>query len=331
MLDEKQIKQLSQIGMRGAFGQLMFSYAKEDDNIIVVSADLGITSGLTAIMDNLPEQFINVGIAEQNMIGISTGLSMKGFRVFATSFAPFATARCCEQIRVNLGEMGEPVVVVGIASGFEIEQFGNSHYGYDDISYMRAISGLTILSPADTTELAKVIEALNSYRFPVYLRLTRTTRRGLVYKKDFEYEIGKANIIKDSSDVVIVATGSMVATAMRVSERIEAEVGISCGVIDMHTIKPLDEECLKMAAARNRLMITLEEHNRIGGLGSAVSEVVVQYENRTLVYCIGVPDKHPVVGDYDYCISAYGLDVDSVKDDIMNKWLMMDTGDRCVF
>lgn len=323
MLDNRQIRQLSQIGMRGAFGQLMFSMAKEDERIMVLSADLGNTSGLTGIMDNLPNQFLNIGIAEQNMIGVATGLSLKGYRVFVTSFAPFATARCCEQIRVNLGEMGIPVVVVGIASGFEIEQFGNSHYGYDDIAFMRPISGLTILSPADTTELAKMLEKLREYERPVYLRLTKTSRKDLVYKEDFDYHIGKAYVLKESEDISLIATGNMVSTAMKVADRIEALLDISCGVVDMHTLKPIDDECIRRIASDNRLIVTLEEHSTIGGLGSAVAEVISTNNKNAKLQCIGVPDIHPYVGDYNYLIKSYGLDEDSITDTILLEWKSM--------
>ena len=320
MLDNKSIRQLSQVGMRGAFGQLMYDTAKRNPDIMIISADLGMTSGLSQCMREIPDQFLNVGIAEQNMIGVATGLSLKGCRVICTSFAPFATARCLEQIRVNLGEMKVPVIVVGIASGFDIEQFGNSHYGFDDISYMRAISGMTILSPADTTELAKMMDTLFDYRKPVYLRLTRTSRKNLVYTDDSDYRMGKAQLLKDIGDITIIATGSMVHTALAASKDIEEQIGIACGVIDFHTIKPADKEIIRSIAQKSRLLVTLEEHNRIGGLGTVVAEVMSSCRHDCILHRIGVPDEHPFVGDYEYLMKSYGLDKESVVNSICQRW-----------
>lgn len=320
MLDKKCIRQFSQIGMRGTFGQCMFEMAQGNPDIMVISADLGMTSGLSQYMDKLPKQFLNIGIAEQNMIGVATGLALKGYRVFATSFAPFATARCLEQIRNNLGEMKVPVVVVGIASGFEIEQFGNSHYGYDDISYMRTISGITVLSPADTTELAYMLYEISRYDKPVYLRLTKASRKSLIYKDEFNYKIGRANIIKDLGEITIISTGSMVSTSVYVSEEIEESCGIKCGVVDMHTIKPVDEITIKNAADKSRLLVTLEEHMCVGGIGSVVAEIVASQPHNCCLRAIGVTDEHPYVGDYDYLMKSYGLDKDSVVESIIKTW-----------
>ncbi len=306
--------------MRGTLGQVLLELAQNNPEIIVISADLGMTSGLSQYMDKLPEQFLNVGIAEQNMIGIATGLALKGYRVFATSFAPFATARCLDQIRVNLGDMKIPVTVVGIASGFEIEQFGNSHYGYDDISYMRPISEMTVLSPADTTELASALSELVEYDKPAYLRLTKMTRRGLIYKESYDYKIGKANILKEIGEITIIATGSIVYTAMQASKDIENEIGLKCGVIDLHTIKPIDKETLTEVAAISKLIVTLEEHICIGGLGSAVAEIIVETPHKCTLQSIGVPDIHPYIGDYDYLMKTYCLNKDAVVDRILTKW-----------
>lgn len=287
---------------------------------MIVSADLGVTSGFSKYIAEYPEQYLNVGIAEQNMIGIATGLTLKGYQTYVTSFAPFATARCLEQIKVNMGEMKVPVVVVGIASGFEMEYFGNSHYGYDDIAFTRTISDLTILCPADTTELVKMLDTLQTYHKPVYLRLTRTSRKALVYKEDFQYQIGKANILKKLGDITIFATGSIVSIALAVAEKIEKEKGISCGVIDMHTIKPIDQEVIKTACNRSCLIVTLEEHNMIGGLGSAVAEISSSYKNDSSLLFIGVGDIHNHVGDYEYMLKAYGLDEAAVIERIIQRW-----------
>jgi transketolase len=320
MIEEKMIKQWARLGMRGTMGQFLWEEAEHNKKLMLISADLGVTSGFSKFMNDYPEQFLNVGIAEQNMIGVATGLSLKGFRTFVTSFAPFATARCCEQIKVNLGEMKTPVTIVGIASGFEMEYFGNSHYGYDDIAMMRSISELTILCPADAAELVKMLDILMTYNKPVYLRLTKISKKKLVYKHDFEYRIGKANILKNAGDITIIATGSIVSTAKSVAEKIENERKISCGLIDIHTIKPLDIETIYKVCKESRLIVTLEEHNTIGGLGTSVAEVCASFRNQAELLVIGVPEKHSHVGDYDYLMRAYGLDMETVFNKIMERW-----------
>lgn len=320
MIDEKLIKQWSRSGMRGTMGQYFLEEAKKNKCLMLVSADLGVTSGFSKFMAEYPEQYVNVGIAEQNMIGVATGLTLKGYKTYVTSFAPFATARCLEQIKVDMGEMKVPVVVVGIASGFEMEYFGNSHYGYDDIAFTRSISDLTILCPADTTELVKMLEVLNTYSKPVYLRLTKTSRKSMVYKEDFKYLIGKANVLKEIGEITIIATGSIVSVALAVADKIEREQHISCGVVDMHTIKPIDQDVIRSICDISNLMVTLEEHNKIGGLGSAIAEVHSTYENSIPQLFLGVEDLHNHIGDYEYLLGAYGLDEENVTKKIVERW-----------
>jgi transketolase len=211
------------------------------------------------------------------------------------------------------------MTVVGIASGFEMEYFGNSHYGYDDIACMRSISRLTILCPADTTELVKMLDELMERDMPVYLRLTKMSRKAVVYKNDFDYRIGKANILKPLGNVTIIATGSITSIALEVAERLEDEKKIKCGVVDMHTIKPLDEEVIRAACEKGSLIVTLEEHNIIGGLGSAVAEVCASYKQCAELLAIGVPDVHTHVGDYNFMLKSYGLDAESVFERIVEK------------
>lgn len=294
--------------------------AQNNNDLMILSADLGITSGLSKYIEKFPEKFLNVGIAEQNMIGVATGMSIKGYRVFATSFAPFATARCLEQIKVNMGEMKIPIVIVGIASGFEMEYFGNSHYGYDDIASVRSISGLTILSPADTTELAMMLEILKTYISPIYLRLTKTSKKDLIYHEDFKFQIGKFNVLKPYGKITILATGSIVSTALKVANRIEQENFIKCGVVDAHTIKPIDIDTIKEINTCSNLIVSLEEHNIIGGLGSAISEILSSIGISAHLLMIGINDIHNHIGDYDFMIKSYELDSDSVYKKIISKW-----------
>ena len=274
----------SKMGSRAVYGLALMELARERNDFYVVTADLAASSGLARFVTEFPERFVNVGIAEQNLIGVASGLAKDGSPVFASSFAPFITMRACEQVRMNMGYMHLNVKTVGLGAGLVLGYLGNSHYGIEDVSVMRCIPGMTIVSPADGMEIFKAVEAIEDYVGPVYLRLTGGPGIPIVYNQDFEFKIGKANILRDGRDVAIVATGTMVHCAIEASN-ILADSGIECTVVDMHTIKPLDEKCLD-ELLKHKLMVTIEEHTVIGGLGSAVLEYIGSKREKPPVLCI---------------------------------------------
>ena len=253
-----------------------------------------------------PLNVINVGIAEQNMIGIAAGLANEGNVVFTSSFAPFASLRCFEQIRNQLGYMNLNVKVVGILSGFSGGSVGNTHYGLEDLALMRTIPNMTVLSPADCTETVKAVQAAAEHVGPVYIRLTGVPGQPPVYKEDYEYKIGKAIVHSEGNDVAIIATGTMVYEALRASRALTKKE-ISATVVDMHTIKPLDTELLDKIFKTHKLIITVEEHSRIGGLGAAVAEFKAGYSNAPKQIIMGIPDEFLKAGDYTYMLNKCGL------------------------
>jgi len=307
----------SKLGARGTFGSAILELAKSRENFFVLSADLCNSSGLDRFKTMYPERFINMGIAEQNMIGVAAGLAKDGTPVFATSFAPFISLRAAEQIRMNLGYMKLNVKAVGIGSGLSMAYLGSSHYGLEDVSIMRAIPNMAVLSPADGAEIVKTVFAAADYPYPVYIRLTGGANNPVVYKEDYVFEIGRAVKLQEGEDIGIIATGTMVYQSLKASE-ILRENGISATVIDMHTIKPLDTQIID-EIMNHKLIVTVEEHSVIGGLGSAVSEYLSQKLKHPPHLIIGIEDFFPKAGDYQYLLEQCGLTPRQITDKILSK------------
>jgi transketolase len=300
------------MGIRATYGQALSGYAAENPNVIAVSADLGRSSGLDRFSKEYPNQFINTGIAEQNMVGVAAGLARSGFDVFASTFAPFASMRASEQVRMNMGYMEEPVKLVALGSGFAMGFLGNSHYGLEDLAVMRVIPGLTIVSPADCAEIYKTLEACIGYPKPVYIRLTGAVNCPIVYEEDYDFELGKAVWIKPAADITIISAGTTVGHCLQAANAL-AEEGLAIGVLNMHTIKPLDKEALAHAAALSSTLIVVEEHMRTGGLGSAVLEHFAEVGApgcRVVIH--GIPDRYGKTGTYPYMLKISDLDADGI-------------------
>jgi transketolase len=305
-INQANARQWSRIGSRGVFGQAILAMAESNPEMMVLSADLGNSSGLDRFKKTFPQQFLNTGIAEQNMIGIAAGLAKEGYNVFATSFAPFITMRAAEQVRMNLGYMGLNVKAVGIGSGVSMAFLGNSHYGIEDAAVMRSIPNLTVVSPADCAEIFKTVDAAMRFKGPMYIRLTGAVGNPPVYFEDYDFEIGKAIFLNQPADITFVATGSMVHESLEAA-KILREEGISAGVVNMHTIKPLDTVALDEIFLRSKVVVTIEEHSVIGGLGSAVSEYKAALRNSPPQLILGLPDQFDVSGDYKFLLDFHGL------------------------
>lgn len=299
-------RQWSRLGSRGVFGQAILALAETKQNMMVLSADLGNSSGLARFKNTYPERFLNVGIAEQNMIGIAAGLAKEDFVVFATSFAPFIAMRASEQIRMNMGYMKLNVKAVAIGSGVSMAFLGNSHFGIEDASVMRSIPNITVVSPADCAEIVKTVFAAADYVGPMYIRLTGAVNNPVVYKEDYDFEIGKAITLREGSDITIIANGTMVYESLEAANLLGAQ-GISVRVINMHTIKPLDTKVIDTAVKSSKLIVTVEEQSVIGGLGGAVAEYKTSLRNAPPQLIIGLPDTFGETGDYRYLLEKYGL------------------------
>jgi len=302
----KENKQWSRLGSRATYGQAILMLAEKLENLMVLSADLGNSSGLDRFKATYPDKFLNIGIAEQNMIGVAAGLAKEGSVVFASSFAPFITMRAAEQVRMNMGYMDLNIKTVAIGSGVSMSFLGNSHFGLEDAAIMRSIPNMTVVSPADCAEIVKTVFAAAEYPHPMYIRLTGAVGFPVVYEDDYDFQIGKAVEIKNGTDVSIVATGSMVYESLEAAKILE-EVGISVSVLNMHTIKPLDTDALDILIKKGKTIFTIEEHSITGGLGSAVAEYVSSIPNSPVVNRIGLPDEFVITAEYRYILEKYGL------------------------
>jgi transketolase len=302
----KENKQWSRLGSRATYGQAILMLAEKLDNLMVLSADLGNSSGLDRFKATYPDKFLNIGIAEQNMIGVAAGLAKEGSVVFASSFAPFITMRAAEQVRMNMGYMDLNIKTVAIGSGVSMSFLGNSHFGLEDAAIMRSIPNMTVVSPADCAEIVKTVFAAAEYSHPMYIRLTGAVGFPVVYEDDYDFQIGKAVEIKAGTDVSIVATGSMVYESLEAAKILQ-EVGISVSVLNMHTIKPIDTNALDNLINKGKIIFTIEEHSITGGLGSAVAEYVSSIPNSPVLNRIGLPDEFVITAEYRYILEKYGL------------------------
>ena len=294
---------------RKVFTETILELAKKNPDIIVLATDSRGSVTLNEYADTLPEQFIEIGIAEQNMVGVSAGLACGGLKPFACAPACFLSARSFEQIKVDLAYSNTNVKLIGISGGVSYGALGTSHHSLQDIAMMRATAGMTVILPCDNTQTRQLTEALVNFEGPVFVRMGRGAVED-VYDSPVPFKIGKANIIKEGSDVTIIATGETVIIAKKAGIKLAKE-GISARVIDMHTIKPLDNSIILEAARKTGCIVTIEEHYAKGGLGGAVAELLAE-NNPVPMRILGIADEQTVTGNSAEVFKHYGLTVDNL-------------------
>tara|TARA_Y100000992_G_scaffold299749_1_gene267051 strand:+ start:296 stop:1258 length:963 start_codon:yes stop_codon:yes gene_type:complete len=313
-INKNKIKTWSTIGQRATFGLLAYEIANNIRDLVVLTCDVSTSAGLDRFRKNYPEKFIELGISEQNMIGVAAALANENHKVITTSFAPFQTMRCCEQIKVNLGYMKQKISMVGLASGLVLGPLGYTHCCIEDIGVLRSIPNLTIISPADGLELAKALIASLNHSQSTYIRLTGSSNTPIIYNKNYNFKIGKSVILRKGKDIAIFATGSMIKTALDVSTRLEKQ-NISTAVINVHTIKPFDKSIIKKYL-KAKLFISIEEHNIIGGLGSALSDEASKIGKTPKHIYFGINNEYQYHGEYKYLLDKYGLTTDKIVNKI---------------
>jgi len=260
------------VAMREAFGKALLEMGRINKDIVVLDADLASSTKITYFAEEFPERFFQCGIAEQNMIGVAAGLAACGKIPFAASFAVFVSRRPADQVAISVAYPGLNVKIIGAYTGLFNGRTGASHMAVEDISIMRAIPGIIVIDPADAVETAGAVRAIAEYEGPVYMRETRDGWPD-VFDDDYRFEIGKASEVRNGDDVSIIAAGVMTSEAITASKKLKEE-GIGARVINMSTIKPIDEEAIIKAASETGAIVTVENHNIYGGLGSAVAEVL---------------------------------------------------------
>ena len=316
--NKRNMRTWSLLGPSGAHGTAALELAETNPDVVMLTADLCFFSGLERFKAAYPDKLYNLGIAEQNMIGVAAGLAKEGFIPFANTYASFCASRCADQVRVNMSYMNLPIKLVGLTAGYGAGILGATHVSIEDVALMRALPNITVISPADCTEIIKAILAAAKTSDPTYIRLTGPMNTPIVYKEDYDFEIGKAVKIQEGEDVCIIATGSMVSQAMKAAKLLEAE-GISCSILNIHTIKPIDNGAILEANERHKLIVTAEEHSIIGGLYGAVAETLCKEGAHKPVLPIGINDLFVHAGSYNYQVQESGLAAETMKEKIVNK------------
>ena len=295
---------------RESFGEAVTALAAENPNIVVLDADLAEATKTGIFKKKYPERFFDCGIAEQNMIGIAAGLATCGKIPFAASFAMFAAGRAFEQVRNSVGYPHLNVKIAGSHAGISVGEDGATHQCCEDIALMRTIPGMVILNPADHYEMQAAVKAAAEYVGPVYIRLGRLAVESVHNNDDYTFELGKGITLRDGQDITVVATGLMVQEAVKAAQDLEAQ-GIDARVIDIHTIKPLDVDLLVKAARETGRIVTVEEHNVIGGLGEAVASCLSEI-CPTPVTKIGIYDQFGHSGPAVDLLKEFGLSAENI-------------------
>ena len=300
-----------------AYGQALAEIAANDPRIVALTADLAKSTNTGIFGEQFPDRMFNVGIAEQNLFGVAAGLAKVGYIPFASTFAIFACLRGGEFIRTDAAYQKLPVKIIGTHGGLSFGAAGSTHHCIEDFAVMRAIPNMTVVIPADAYECARAIKSCVDVPGPFYLRVGRGMEPLLHNSEDeFEFEIGKAMHLKDGNDVTIIACGNPTRDALIAGEMLD-EQGVSAQVINMHTLKPIDREAIVEAAVKTRRIVTVEEHNVVGGLGDAVAAVLAESGKRCILTKIGIPDEFGPIGKPEDLYAIYKLSSQGIMETVM--------------
>jgi transketolase len=304
--------------MRSVFIKTLEKLASVDNRIFLLTGDLGFKT-FDKFRDSFQERFINVGVAEANMIGIAAGLALSGKNVYCYSIIPFLTMRCLERIRIDLCYHNLNVKLIGAGAGLVYGLEGVTHHAIEDIAIMRSLPNMTVVAPECPLEVEALIKESHAYKGPLYIRLGREGEP-CVHNSAPEFKIGRGIIVRKGRDISIIATGIILYQAKIASEILINE-GLDVTLIGMHTIKPLDKDIIKYCANNNKAIFTLEEHSIIGGLGSAVSEFLLEICYKGLFRKIALPDEYcSYIGGHHYLLGKYGLSPEAIKDFILKEY-----------
>lgn len=295
---------------RLAYGAAVTAMAADDDTVVAVSADTVDLMGLREMANRWPQRVIEAGIAEQNAMGIASGLATTGLRPFVSGYAPFIAARSMEQVRNDVAYAGQRVVIGAACSGIALGVSGGTHHALEDLAVMQSMPGMTVLVPADASQAWHLARAAGSLDGPVYLRLGGRAAESPVTEPGVAPRVGRADCLRDGSDVTVIACGCLVAPAIEAADTLAAE-GVHVRVLNMHTIKPLDRNAVLAAAQQTAGIVTAEEHHLTGGLGAAVAQVLA-LEHPAPMRFVAMPDQFAVVGPTDRVRARYGLDAANI-------------------
>ncbi len=298
--------------MRNAFIDELHDIAAEHPGVLLMSGDIGFKV-FDKFRDDYPGRYLNMGIAEANMMGMAAGLAMSGKRPVVYTIIPFLTMRAFEQIRVDVAMQNQPVLIIGVGGGLSYDILGPTHHSIEDVAILRALPNMTVLTPSDPVETRAAVRAAYELNGPAYVRLGKNGEPSL-YEGACDFELGQATTMRRGSDVTIIGAGPILDIALKAADLL-ADRGIACRVVNMHTIKPLDSEAIVTAARETRAIVSLEEHSVIGGLGSAVAEVLAENSCAIPFKRLGIPDVFTYeVGSQDFLFNLHGLTAEKVVD-----------------
>jgi transketolase len=298
------------IATRTAFGEALVEIAKERNDIVVLDADVATSTKTSIFKEAFPDRFFEMGIAEQNMMGVAAGMATTQKIIpFAVTFAVFATKRACDQVSISIAYPKLNVKIVGSYGGIPTGKAGATHQAFEDIAIMRAIPNMTIIVPADAVEMKQAVRACVDYNGPVYLRCIRC-ETPIIFDRNYKFEWNRGVTLRDGKDATIISTGVMTPVALKAAKALVGE-GIDTRLIHIHTIKPIDEEILIKAARETRCIVTVENHSIIGGLGSAVAEILSENEP-ALLKRIGIQDVFGESGSLEDLFNKYGLTSENI-------------------
>lgn len=307
---------MANISNRQAICDVLLEKAKDDKDIVVVCSDSRGSASLTPFTKAYPEQFVEVGIAEQNLVGISAGLASCGKKVFCASPASFLTTRSYEQCKVDVAYSNTNVKLIGISGGVSYGALGMTHHSTQDFAVMSALTGMRVYNPSDRFQMTKLIEQLLEDEDPAYVRVSRNPTED-VYDENIDFTLNKASVIKSGKDVVIISCGEIVPFAKKAMETLNS-MGISTGLIDMYCLKPFDEETLLKEVKEAKLVVSVEEHGPFGGLGSLVAKTLSHNDPKRLVE-VNLPDTHLISGTNREMFAYYGLDDEGIVETVLKE------------
>jgi transketolase len=304
---------MSEASTRETYGKTLVELGRQNKDIVVLDADLSPSTMTSFFAREFPERFFNCGLEEQNMIGIAAGLSVSGKTVFASTFVVFVVCRCFDQLRLYLSQPKLNVKIVATHGGITVGEDGSSHHAIEDLALCCALPGFTVVVPADAIEAAEAVRAAASIHGPFYVRLSRP-KTPIVYPEGYHFILGKAVTMRQGTDATVIAVGIMVAKALEAAD-ILARQGIDCRVINMHTLKPLDEAAIVKAASETGAIVVAEEHLAQGGLGSRVAQTVAREKPIPMEF-VNLGDKYALSGKAEELLQRYGLTAERIKESV---------------
>ncbi|HTN19399.1 MAG TPA: transketolase C-terminal domain-containing protein [Pelobium sp.] len=296
------------------FASVLLELALKDKDIVAVTSDSRGSGKLVKYGQTLPKQIVEVGIAEQNLVGVAAGLASAGKKAFAVSPACFLSARAFEQIKNDVAYSDNPVKLIGISAGVSYGALGTTHHSLHDFAVMRAVNNISIVAPADNFETAELVKMAVNYNKPLYIRIGKKPMPLLTEDANIKFELGKGRVIKQGEDIAIIATGELVYPALQAAQKLEKAFGISATVVSMHTIKPLDSKLVLDLAGKTQAIITIEEHMVNGGLGEACASLLLQNGYQKPFKIMGIPDEYTVTGSQVEIFNHYGLNADGIAE-----------------